>query len=104
MAGSDRSTHAPRSANGTPSRANSASTWPAPTPTIARPPESRSSVVNALATSSGWWYGRATTWLSSRTDVVTPARNPSVVNGWYQVAPIVSSWGFGMAMCSHTPT
>ena len=104
MAGSERSTQSPRPAKSTPSSANSGSTWPAPTPAIARPPDSASSVPNALATSSGWWYGRATTWLSSRTRSVAAARKPSVTNGWYQVVPIFSSKGLGMATCSHTPT
>jgi hypothetical protein len=27
-----------------------------------------------------------------------------VATGWYQMAPIVSSSGLGMATCSHTPT
>ena len=48
----------PRSAKGTSSASNSPSTWPVPTPRIARPPDSWSSVAHALATASGCRYGQ----------------------------------------------
>ena len=94
----------PRSANGTSRASNSPSTCPAPTPRIARPPESASSVAHALATASGWRYGSTYTWLSSRTRSVTAARYESVATVSHHVVLIASAWAAGMATWSHTAT
>ena len=48
-------------------------------PSIARPPDSTSSVVTALASSPGSRYTTAVTTVSSLTRSVLAARNPSVV-------------------------
>jgi hypothetical protein len=61
---------APRSWNGTPSAANSASFQPAPTPAISRPPDIRSIVAKLLAVATGLRYGIIST------ETPTPMRDP----------------------------
>ena len=63
----------PRSWNGTPRAANSASSQPTPTPRISRPSEKLCKVDNSLASGSGWRIGSTSTLVPSRTRLVTAA-------------------------------
>ncbi len=69
----------------------SSGTWPAPTPTITRPPESRSSVESSLAARSGWRWARISTCESRWVRVVSAASQPSVAVVSYQMVPMASA-------------
>jgi hypothetical protein len=71
----------PRSANGTPSAANSCCAPPTPTPSTSRPPASSLRLSAMRATSSGCRYGSTITVVPSWIRVVRPASQDSVVNG-----------------------
>ena len=55
----------PRSRNGTPSAANSASSQPTPAPRINRPPDRFCNVASSLASGSGWRIGNTSTLVPS---------------------------------------
>src|SRR5437763_16751578 len=72
---------APRSWNGTPSAANSASFQPTPTPAISRPPDIRSIVAKLLAVATGLRYGIISTETPIPMRVVWAAINDIAMNG-----------------------
>jgi hypothetical protein len=72
---------APRSWNGTPSAANSASLQPTPTPAISRPPDIRSIVAKLLAVATGFRYGIISTETPTPMRVVCAAINDIATNG-----------------------
>ena len=57
---------------------------------------------HALAVTSGCRYGSTATWLSRWVRVVWAPSQPSVAIVSYQVPPIFSSSGWGIATWSHT--
>src|SRR5947209_15651042 len=65
---------APRSLNGTPSAANSASFQPTPTPAISRPPDILSIVAKLLAVATGLRYGI----ISTETPSIAASSSPAV--------------------------
>ena len=75
------SVRAPRSRNGTPSAANSASFHPAPTPTVSRPPDIRSSVASAFAVATGLRYGMISTETPTPIRLACAAMNDIATNG-----------------------
>ncbi len=94
----------PRRAKSTPRAANSASRCPAPQPRTTRPPESASSVRNALAVASGWRYAGIHTYDMRRTCLVAAARNPSVAIGSYQMVDMAAACERGTATWSQAAT
>jgi hypothetical protein len=72
---------APRSWNGTPSAANSASFHPTPMPAISRPPDMRSSVAIAFAVAIGLRYGMISTETPTPMRLVCAAMNDIDTNG-----------------------
>ena len=71
----------PRSWNGEPKAANSASSQPTPAPRISRPSEKFCSVANSLASGSGWRIGNTRTLVPSRTRLVTAAAQVKLSTG-----------------------
>jgi hypothetical protein len=71
----------PRLANCTPSASNSCRAPPIPTPSTSRPPLSSWRLRAMRATSSGCRYGSTITVVPSRTRVVMPASQDSMVKG-----------------------
>jgi hypothetical protein len=71
----------PRSWNGTPRAANSASSQPTPTPRISLPPERLCSVASSFASGSGCRIGNTITLVPSRTRSVTAATQVRVSTG-----------------------
>ena len=72
---------APRSWNGTPSAANSASLQPTPTPAISRPPDIRSIVAKLLAVATGFRDGIISTETPTPMRGVCAAINDIATNG-----------------------
>ena len=71
----------PRSWNGTPSAANSASIQPTPAPRISRPSDRLCNVASSFASGSGWRIGRTSTLVPSPTRRVAAAAQVSVRTG-----------------------
>ena len=78
---------APRRSNGTPAAAYSCGSQPIPSPTVSRPPDSRSKDVIDLASSAGAVNSAQTVAVPSRIRSVWPATYASGSNGsctaWY---------------------
>ena len=71
----------PRSRNGAPSAANSASIQPTPAPRISRPSERFCNVANSLASGSGWRIGNTSTLVPSPILLVKAAAQVRVRTG-----------------------
>ena len=70
-----------RPAKGTPRASNSGSRYPAPRPTIIRPPLSTSRVAMPLAARKGFRYGATKRFVCRRSPVVAAAAKARVTNG-----------------------
>ena len=71
----------PRSRNGTPRAANSASSQPTPAPRMSRPPDKFCSVANSLASGSGCRIGNTRTLVPSPTRLVQAAAQVKLSTG-----------------------
>ena len=105
MASIDSSIRVPRRANDTSTASISSSSQPTPTPRMARPLLSRSSVDHSFATYAGWRCGRIKIPVASRSRVEIAATNESQTIGSHSTTSLrpgispVSLYGYGDFSC-----